>query len=72
MQSTVDVLYHLCGKLIVGGYVIMEDWNEFPSKDASRASKRQGPAYQSILVDFSIILSPTHPEIGMKGILAGL
>ena len=33
-ESTVDVLYHLYGKLSIGGYVIMDDWNGFPSKTA--------------------------------------
>lgn len=38
----------------------------------SKASMRVGPLYQGMLVDFSIMLSPFHPEIGMKGILSGL
>ena len=33
-QSTVDVLYTLYDHLSVGGYVIMDDWNGFPSKTA--------------------------------------
>ena len=33
-ESTVDVLYHLYGKLSVGGYVIMDDWFGFPSRTA--------------------------------------
>jgi hypothetical protein len=33
-ESTVDVLYHLYDKLSVGGYVIMDDWFNFPSKVA--------------------------------------
>jgi hypothetical protein len=33
-ESTVDVLYHLYSKLSIGGYVIMDDWNGFPSKTA--------------------------------------
>lgn len=33
-QSTVDVLYNLYDKLSVGGYLIMDDWFGFPSKDA--------------------------------------
>ena len=33
-ESTVDVLYNLYDKLSVGGYVIMDDWFGFPSKDA--------------------------------------
>jgi len=33
-ESTVDVLYNLYDKLSVGGYVIMDDWNGFPSKVA--------------------------------------
>ena len=33
-ESTVDVLYHLYDKLSVGGYVIMDDWDGFPSKTA--------------------------------------
>lgn len=33
-ESTVDVLYHLYDKLSVGGYVIMDDWANFPSKHA--------------------------------------
>lgn len=33
-ESTVDVLYHLYDKLSVGGYVIMDDWQGFPSKIA--------------------------------------
>jgi O-methyltransferase len=33
-ESTVDVLYHLYGKLSIGGYVIMDDWFGFPSKTA--------------------------------------
>jgi len=33
-ESTVDVLYHLYDKLSVGGYVIMDDWFGFPSKQA--------------------------------------
>jgi len=37
----------------------------------SRASLRVGPLYHGKLADFSTILSPTHPEIGMKGIFFG-
>lgn len=33
-ESTVDVLYHLYGKLAVGGYAIMDDWKGFPSRTA--------------------------------------
>lgn len=33
-ESTVDVLYHLYEKLSIGGYVIMDDWNGFPSRIA--------------------------------------
>ena len=33
-ESTVDVLYHLYDKLSIGGFVIMDDWNHFPSKTA--------------------------------------
>lgn len=31
-----------------------------------------GPLYQGMLEEGSIMLSPAHPEIGMKGILSGL
>jgi len=37
----------------------------------SRASLRVGPLYHPKLVDFSTMLSPTHPDIGMKGIFFG-
>lgn len=33
-ESTVDVLYHFYGRLSVGGYVYMDDWDNFPSKTA--------------------------------------
>jgi hypothetical protein len=33
-ESTVDVLYHLYDKLSLGGYVIMDDWDNFPSQFA--------------------------------------
>ena len=33
-QSTVDVLYNFYDKLSIGGYLIMDDWYGFPSKDA--------------------------------------
>lgn len=33
-ESTVDVLYNLYDKLSIGGYVIMDDWNGFPSRKA--------------------------------------
>jgi len=33
-ESTVDVLYNLYDKLSIGGYVIMDDWNGYPSKTA--------------------------------------
>lgn len=33
-QSTVDVLYHLYELVAVGGYVIVDDWEGFPAKDA--------------------------------------
>lgn len=33
-QSTVDVLYHLYELVTVGGYVIVDDWEGFPAKDA--------------------------------------
>jgi len=33
-ESTVDVLYNLYDKLSIGGYVIMDDWDGFPSKMA--------------------------------------
>lgn len=39
---------------------------------AFKASMRQGPLYHGSKGDFSIILSPFHPEIGMNGMLAGL
>uniref|UniRef100_A0A2P2M8G9 Elongation factor 1-alpha n=1 Tax=Rhizophora mucronata TaxID=61149 RepID=A0A2P2M8G9_RHIMU len=38
----------------------------------SRASRRVGPLYQSRLVDLSIMLSPSKPDIGINGILSGL
>merc|ERR1711907_877347 len=38
----------------------------------SRASRRVGPLYQSMLVDLSIMLCPWNPEIGTKLILSGL
>ena len=38
----------------------------------SKASNKVGPLNQDKLGDFSIILSPTHPEIGIVGMLAGL
>jgi len=38
----------------------------------SRASRSVGPLYQSRLVDRSIMLSPSNPEMGMKGIFSGL
>jgi len=38
----------------------------------SRHSMRVFPLYHDMLADFSIMLSPTHPEIGMNGILSGL
>uniref|UniRef100_A0A7C9CLT8 Uncharacterized protein n=1 Tax=Opuntia streptacantha TaxID=393608 RepID=A0A7C9CLT8_OPUST len=38
----------------------------------SRASSRVGPLYQSRLVDLSIMLSPSNPEMGTNGILSGL
>uniref|UniRef100_A0A0A9DWI7 Uncharacterized protein n=1 Tax=Arundo donax TaxID=35708 RepID=A0A0A9DWI7_ARUDO len=38
----------------------------------SSASRRVGPLYQSRLVDLSIMLSPSKPEMGTKGILSGL
>ena len=33
-QSTVDVLYNLYDKVSIGGFVIMDDWYGFPSKNA--------------------------------------
>jgi hypothetical protein len=33
-ESTVDVLYHLYPKLSIGGYVIIDDWFNFPAKTA--------------------------------------
>jgi hypothetical protein len=33
---------------------------------SSKASRRVGPLYQGMLVDFSIILSPLNPEMGMN------
>jgi O-methyltransferase len=33
-ESTVDVLYNLYDKLSIGGYLIMDDWYNFPSKIA--------------------------------------
>jgi len=38
----------------------------------SRASRRKGPLYQGIAGDLSIMLSPTQPEMGTKGIFSGL
>jgi len=38
----------------------------------SKASNKVGPLYQDKLGDFSIILSPNHPEMGTNGTLAGL
>lgn len=38
----------------------------------SKHSVRKGPLYQGMLVDLSIMLSPTQPEIGTNGILSGL
>jgi len=37
-----------------------------------KASMRVGPLYHVRLGDFSNILSPFHPEIGMNGMFAGL
>lgn len=33
---------------------------------------RVGPLYHPMLVEASIMLSPTQPEMGMKGIFSGL
>jgi O-methyltransferase len=33
-SSTVDVLYHLYDKVAIGGYVIIDDWDGFPAKQA--------------------------------------
>lgn len=33
-ESTVDVLYNLYDRLSIGGYLVMDDWFGFPSKDA--------------------------------------
>jgi len=38
----------------------------------SKASIRVGPLNHFKLADFSIMLSPYHPEIGMNGIFSGL
>jgi len=38
----------------------------------SRASRRIGPLYHGMFSERSIMLSPIHPEMGTKGILAGL
>jgi len=37
----------------------------------SRASLRHGPLYHGKFGDFSTILSPAHPEIGINGIFFG-
>jgi len=37
----------------------------------SRASLRHGPLYHGKFGDFSTMLSPAHPEIGMNGIFFG-
>jgi hypothetical protein len=37
-----------------------------------KASMSVGPLYHGRLADFSNMLSPFHPEIGMNGMLAGL
>jgi hypothetical protein len=44
----------------------------FGGVTASKASSKVGPLYQGRLDDFSIMLSPCHPEMGMKGTLSGL
>jgi hypothetical protein len=44
----------------------------FGGVTASKASIRVGPLNQERLADFSIMLSPYHPDIGMKGMLSGL
>lgn len=33
-QSTVDVLYNLYEHVAIGGYIIVDDWTNFPAKDA--------------------------------------
>lgn len=33
-ESTVDVPYHMYEKVSIGGFVIMDDWQTFPSKIA--------------------------------------
>jgi hypothetical protein len=33
-ESTMDVLYHLYSAVSVGGFVIVDDWDGFPAKDA--------------------------------------
>lgn len=38
----------------------------------SRASTSVGPLYHPRFGDFSIILSPCHPEIGTNGMVVGL
>ncbi|KAG6557671.1 hypothetical protein Mapa_000434 [Marchantia paleacea] len=42
------------------------------SETLSSASSSVGPLYQSKFVDLSIMLSPSKPEMGTKGILSGL
>jgi len=44
----------------------------FGGMTESRHSIRVFPLYHGMLADFSIMLSPTHPEIGTNGILSGL
>jgi len=39
---------------------------------ASKAPMRVIPLCQGMLLDFSNMLSPCHPEIGMNGTLSGL
>jgi len=39
---------------------------------ASKALMRVGPLYHGKLADLSIMLSPCHPDKGMKGIFSTL
>jgi len=38
----------------------------------SKASIRMGPLYQAMFSDLVTMLSPSQPDMGMKGILSGL
>eukprot|EP00981_Chlorochromonas_danica_P005838 scaffold1193_cov159-Ochromonas_danica.AAC.16 len=66
-ESTVDVIYHLYDKVVVGGFVIMDDWVDFPAQDAIRQFFECHRHFPEVIpVDSSSVYWRKHEDVRIQ------